>query len=61
MLKTKSGMNLFNCSLRSLERSSGTAVLLRRISGAPAPAVAVLRYHRVNKSMCAWRYDRYLG
>jgi hypothetical protein len=55
MLKTKSGMNLFNCSLRSLARSSVTAVLLRQHSGAPAPAVAVLRYHRFNKSRCAWR------
>jgi hypothetical protein len=32
MLKTKSDMNLFNCSLRSLERSSVTAILLRRQS-----------------------------
>ena len=45
MLKTTSNMNLFNCTLRSLERSSVTAVLLRQHSGAPAPAVAVLKYH----------------
>jgi hypothetical protein len=54
MLKTKSGMNLFNYSLRSLERRPFvTAALLRRHSGAPAPAVAALRYRRFNKSMCA--------
>jgi hypothetical protein len=49
MLKNKSDMKLFNCTLRSLERSSATAVLLQRHSGAPAPAVAVLKYHRINK------------
>jgi hypothetical protein len=42
MLKTKSELNLFNCTLRSLERSSATAVLLRRHSAPPAAAVAIL-------------------
>jgi hypothetical protein len=58
MLKTTSDMNLFNCTLRSLERSSVTAVLLRRHSGAPAPAVAVLKYHDLTKKYASrYRID----
>jgi hypothetical protein len=61
MLKIKSDMNLFNFTLRSPERSSATAVLLRKQSGPPASAFAVLTYHRSNKHMCARAYNRYLG
>jgi hypothetical protein len=61
LLKTTSDMNVFNCTLRSLERPSVKAVVLRRHSLALGPAVAVLSYHPFRKSTRARIYDRYLG
>jgi hypothetical protein len=49
MLKTKSDMNLFNCTLRSLEPSLQQQSYCGVIQGRPAPAVAVLKYHGLNK------------